>query len=95
MFFLCTKGNKLELRYEKGIFVGYNKQSPVYLIYFPETMAIKKVRCVKFTNSYDNNTLSKPDNNTKDSESLITYDVEPKVNLNTKREGQITRNPIQ
>ena len=57
---------------EKGIFVGYDKQNPVYLIYFPVTMAIKKVRCVKFTEFYDNSTLSKPDNNTKNPESLIT-----------------------
>ena len=40
-------------------------------------MAIKKVRCVKFTDSYDNSTLSKPDKNIENRESLITYDVEP------------------
>ena len=50
-------------------------------------MAIKKVRRVKFTDSYDNSTLLKSDNN-KDPKSLITY-VEPKHNLNTKGEGQI------
>ena len=54
-------------------------------------MAIKKVRRVKFTDSHDNSTLSKPDNNTEDPESLITYDVEPKVNLNTRGCRQITR----
>ena len=31
---------KLEPHCETGIFVGYDKQSPPYLIYFPETMAI-------------------------------------------------------
>ena len=44
---------KLEPRCEKGIFIGYDKQSLADLIYFLETMAIKKVRCVKFTDSYD------------------------------------------
>ena len=34
---------KSNLRCEKGIFVGYDKQSPVYLVYFPETMVIKRV----------------------------------------------------
>ena len=63
---------KLEPHWEKGIFVGYDKQSPAYWIYFWETMAIKKVRCVKFTDSYDNSTLLKLDNNTEDPESLIT-----------------------
>ena len=57
---------------EKGIFVGYDKQSPVYLIYFSETIAIKKVRCVKFINSYDDSTLLKPDN-TENPEFVITW----------------------
>ena len=57
-------------RQQKSLhFFGYDKQSPAYLIYFPETIVIKKVRCVKFTVSYDNNTLSKPDNNTENLES--------------------------
>ena len=86
---------KLEPCCEKGIFVGYDKQSPAYLIYFLETMAIKKVWCVKFTDSYYNGTFSKPDDNIENPESLITYDVESKVNLNTKREGQITDYPIR
>ena len=58
----------------------------MYLIYFPEMMAIKRVRYVKFTNSYDNSSLSKPDNNTKNPEYLITYEVEPGDNPNTKGE---------
>ena len=47
----CYVHNKkeLELHSEKGIFVDYVKQSLAYLIYFPETKAIKRVRCVKFS----------------------------------------------
>ena len=56
---------------------------------------IKKVRYGKFTDSYDNSSLSKPDKNTRIPEYLITYDVEPEDNPNTDREGQITRYPIQ
>ena len=37
----------------------------------------------------------KPDKNTEYPESLITHDVEPKDNLNTKGKGQITHYPIQ
>ena len=85
---------KLEPYCEKVILGRYDKQIPVYFIYFPKIMAIKRVRCVKFTNSYDNSTLSKADNNTKDPESLISYDVEPKVNRNNKGEGKITHYPI-
>ena len=48
MFSYVQNEMKLEPRCEKGIFVGYDKQSSAY---FLETMAIKKVRCVKFTDS--------------------------------------------
>ena len=53
-------------------------KSPAYLIYFPETTTIKRVRCVKFTDSYDNRSLSKLDKNTEFPEYLITYDVRAK-----------------
>ena len=62
---------KLDPHCEKSIFVSYYKQSPTNLIYFPETTAIKRVECVKFT---DNSPLSKPDKNTKNPEYLITYE---------------------
>ena len=86
MFYYVQNKTKLDPHCEKGIFVGYDKQSPAYLISFLETMAIKRVRCVKFTDSY-NSSLSKPDYNTENPESLITYDIEPKDNLNAKGEG--------
>lgn len=44
---------KLDARSEKGIFVGYDKGSPSYLVYFPNHGEIKKVRCVKFTNNFE------------------------------------------
>ena len=84
---------KLDPGCEKGIFVGYDKQSPAYLIYFPKTIAIKRVRCVKFTDSNDNSSLSKLDNNTKYPESLIKYDVEWIYNQNIKEKEQITHYP--
>ena len=57
---------------EKDIFVSYDKQSPAYLIYFPGTTAIKRVKCVKFID-FDNSSLSKPDKNTEYPDSLITW----------------------
>ena len=39
---------KLEARSKQGIFVGYDRESPAYLIYFPESNKIEQVRCVKF-----------------------------------------------
>ena len=40
----CYVQNKMKLVpcCEKGIFVGYDKQSPAYMVYFPESMANKK-----------------------------------------------------
>ena len=73
----CYVQNKMKLDpcCKKGIFVGFDKQSPAYVIYFLETTTIKRVICVKFTDSYDNNSLLKPDKNTVDPEYLITHDV--------------------
>ena len=85
---------KLDLHCEKGIFVGYDKQIPAYLIYFPGTTAIKRVRCIKFIDSYDNSSLSKPDENTENPKYLITYEVETEDNPKTEGEGQITHYPI-
>ena len=89
--FFCYVQNKTKL---KGIFTGYDKQSLAYLIYFMETMAIKWVKCVKFTDSYDHNSQSKPDKNTTFPEYLIIYDIQQKNNLNTEGEGQITHYQI-
>ena len=69
----CYVQNKIKLdpHCEKAIFVSNDKQSPAYLIYFLETTAIKRVRCVKFTDSYDNSPQSKPDKNAKFLEYLV------------------------
>jgi len=47
---------KLDARSEMGIFVGYDRESPAYLVYFKQSGIIKKVRCVRFTNRFDVNT---------------------------------------
>ena len=47
--YACTQNaKKLDPRSKKGIFVGYDKRSPAYLVYFPDTDKIERVRCVKF-----------------------------------------------
>jgi len=40
---------KLDARCEQGVFVGYHKESPAYLVYFPKKDVVRKVRCVSFT----------------------------------------------
>ena len=39
---------KLDARAKDGIFVGYDKYSPAYLVFDPDTHIVRKVRCVKF-----------------------------------------------
>ncbi|KAL0159683.1 hypothetical protein M9458_043408, partial [Cirrhinus mrigala] len=40
---------KLDSRCEEGVFIGYDKNSPAYLVYYPNTGKIQKQRLVKFT----------------------------------------------
>ncbi|CAM1303858.1 Uncharacterised protein r2_g1370 [Pycnogonum litorale] len=44
---------KLDARSEKGVFVGYDRSSAAYLVYFPSGNIIKRIRCVKFTDKLD------------------------------------------
>ena len=44
--------SKLDARSERAIFVGYDRNSPAYLLYYPEKNDVKRVRCVKFTEKY-------------------------------------------
>ena len=40
---------KLDARCKKGIFLGYDRSSPAYLVYYPDINDIKRCRVVKFT----------------------------------------------
>ena len=42
---------KLDPRSKRGIFVGYDKESPAFLIYYPDLKKVMRCRCVKFTDS--------------------------------------------
>ena len=44
---------KLDARSKKGYFIGYDKYSPSYLVYFPETKTISKNATVTFTDKLD------------------------------------------
>ena len=58
--------------------------------YFPESTAIKRVRCVKFTDSYDNSPLTKQDRiKIQSCRDYIcsTHDEPLEDNFNTKGKG--------
>ncbi|RUS90533.1 hypothetical protein EGW08_001710 [Elysia chlorotica] len=52
-FCLVQNPRKLDNRSVKGTFIGYDRRSPAYLIYFPETQEVRKIRCVTFHNEYN------------------------------------------
>ena len=53
MLSLCTEQNQLDPRAEKGIFVGYDRSSPAFLVYYPDQNNVKKIRCFKFAEKFD------------------------------------------
>ena len=52
-FAYIQEKKKLDDRAEKGIFVGYDKGSPAYLIYYPISGVIKNCRCARFTDKFE------------------------------------------
>ena len=45
---------KLDLKCEKGIFVGYDRNSPACLIFYPESNRVLKRRLIKFISNMTN-----------------------------------------
>ena len=45
---LVQSAKKLDARGDEGIFVGYDKYSPAYLVFDPISQVVRKVRCIKF-----------------------------------------------
>ena len=85
LLLLCKNKTELDPRCEKGIFVGDDKQSLAYLIYFPDS-DIKGAWCVKFTDSYD---TKQKDEHTEFSDYISnTYDEKLKDNLSSEGDGQ-------
>ena len=55
MLCICAQNTtKLDSRAEKGTFLGYDRSSPAFLVYCPRAKTVRKVRCVKFTENFDN-----------------------------------------
>ena len=50
--YIQTYKKKLDPRSEKGIFVGYDRNSLSYLVYHPEKKVVSKHRVVKFTEKF-------------------------------------------
>ena len=73
---------KLEPRSKEGLFVGYDKRSPAYLIYYPESRRVERVRCVKFFDSsnLDNEVLLNDEEVDSESSALPVVEQSPNTN---------------
>ena len=50
-FAYVQNAKKLDPRGKQGIFVGYDKlRNPAYLVFYPGSNKVERVRCVKFFN---------------------------------------------
>jgi len=67
-FAFVQNKTKLDPRSEKGIFIGYDNESPAYQGYFKESGTVRKVRCVQFTKRFDDITAIEANVNVDDSE---------------------------
>ena len=73
---------KLDPRSRQGIFVGYDKSSPAYLVYYPASMKVEKVRCVKFFDSPELVDAGKVDQ--------IEEDIDTRPNITPEIEQPVT-----
>ena len=73
---------KLDARSKKGYFIGYDKYSPSYLIYFPDTKKISKNATVTFTDKL--NSECEEVTQDKNQEDLLTETIYP----NTEQEPE-------
>ena len=65
---------KLDARSRKGIFVGMDKESPAYLVYFPDDQKVRKYRTVKCTDKmYENRNVVGSHDSDEDSDDEIVF----------------------
>ena len=51
-FALVDEKKKLDARSEEGVFLGHDRDSPAFIVYFPDQNKMRKVRCVRFTERF-------------------------------------------
>lgn len=78
---------KLDSQSEKRIFVGYNKDSPAYLVFYPETGKVLKNRLVKFISKCANECQTQTD---QDRSEYILYTSHRGLKLRL-----VTQTPLQ
>ena len=80
---------KLASRCSKGVFVGYDKNSPAYLVYYPKNGKVMKHRLVKFMKKNSVEQCTQTDELSEDSNVCERNDLE-----STRSEGSNTEESI-
>lgn len=52
---LYPNSKKLDAHSRKGYFVGYDKESPLYFVYYPKINSVMKHKVNKFTDKFEMN----------------------------------------
>ena len=82
---------KLDPKSSKGIFVGYDKGSPAYLVYFPETDKVTKHRIVKFVKKSVNEQQTQTESGLEGDDMIVV----PKFNVDLNNERVPNEGAIQ
>jgi len=82
--------SKLDARGERGVFVGYDRSSPAYLVYFSRRDEIRRVRCVRFTEKFE----ASDDVENDVSDEPLTIDIprdnrQDRENVQDRNDGQV------
>ena len=89
VFAYVQNKSKLDARCKEGKFLGYDGESPAYLVYFPENNCIKRVRNVKFTDVISQNEQNNEINpNLEDNIDEFIIRKEEKLNDNENEESR-------
>ena len=80
-----TPGKKLDSRSKKGYFVDYDRNSPAYLVYYPESRTVGKHRLMTFTEKFQEAV---------DAE-INTHHVAPPVKTEKPPEKSTVEEPVQ
>lgn len=62
---------KLDSRCDKGIFVGYDKYSPAYLVFYPNTGKVVRQRLVKFITKVVSESQTQTEHNSEDEDVIM------------------------
>ena len=96
-FAYVESAKKLEARSREGIFLGYDKYSPAYLVYHPYTKKVSKVRNVRFVGDFKQEIIESdvlPENKIRSEEDCYLNSVQDKIERNEGASNKHYENQI-